>query len=209
MCKIFFLIVVSLVVVLFFVVVLVMVQFKGDWIVLVGIYQVVLKLNNGWLVGYILKVDVDNDVKLIIIGEYFIVDNLGIEVLVVLLFKYDININGLGCVGSIKQLLLVVILQYYFNSKGKVLLFVGVGVNYIIFFSEDIIGVLVGSKLKLQDLWGLVVYVGVDFVIGEKGVLCVDMCWIDIDSKVKLNGEKIGIVNIDLLVYGVLYVFKF
>lgn len=209
MCKIVFFLLFSLVVVLVLVVVFVMVQFKGDWMIGVGVYQVVLKLNNGVLVGGMLKVDVDNDIKLIIIGEYFIVDNLGIEVLVVLLFKYDINIVGFGCVGSIKYLLLVVLLQYYFNSKGKVLLFVGVGLNYIIFFSEEIGGVLVGSLLKLDDFWGLVVYVGVDFVVSDKGLLCVDVCWIDIDIGVKFDGEKIGIVNIDLLVYGVFYVFKF
>lgn len=156
-----------------------------------------------------LKVDVDNDVKPTITGEYFIADNLGIEVLAALPFKHDININGLGRVGSTKQLPPVVTLQYHFNSKGKVSPFVGAGVNYTTFFSEDTTGALAGSKLKLQDSWGLAAHAGIDFAIGEKGALRVDMRWIDIDSKVKLNGEKIGTVNIDPLVYGASYVFKF
>ncbi len=174
-----------------------MAQSKGDWTVSAGVHQVAPKSNNGWLAGGTLKVDVDNDVKPTITGEYFIADNLGIEVLAALPFKHDININGLGRVGSTKQLPPVVTLQYHFNSKGKVSPFVGAGVNYTTFFSEDTTGALAGSKLKLQDSWGLAAHAGVDFAIGEKGALRVDMRWIDIDSKVKLNGEKIGTVNID------------
>lgn len=186
-----------------------MAQSKGDWTVSAGVHQVAPKSNNGSLAGGTLKVDVDSDIKPTITGEYFIADNLGIEVLAALPFKHEISINGLGRVGSTKHLPPVVTLQYHFNSKGKVSPFVGAGLNYTTFFSEDTTGALAGSKLKLEDSWGLAAHAGVDFAIGEKGALRVDMRWIDIDSKVKLDGEKIGTVNIDPLVYGVSYVFKF
>lgn len=186
-----------------------MAQSKGDWTVSAGVHQVAPKSNNGSLAGGTLKVDVDSDIKPTITGEYFIADNLGIEVLAALPFKHDISINGLGRVGSTKHLPPVVTLQYHFNSKGKVSPFVGAGLNYTTFFSEDTTGALAGSKLKLEDSWGLAAHAGVDFAIGEKGALRVDMRWIDIDSKVKLDGEKIGTVNIDPLAYGVSYVFKF
>lgn len=186
-----------------------MAQSKGDWTVSAGVHQVAPKSNNGSLAGGTLKVDVDSDIKPTITGEYFIADNLGIEVLAALPFKHDININGLGRVGSTKHLPPVVSLQYHFNSAGKVSPFVGAGLNYTTFFSEDTTGALAGSKLKLQDSWGLAAHAGVDFAIGEKGALRVDLRWIDIDSKVKLDGEKIGTVNIDPLAYGVSYVFKF
>ncbi len=186
-----------------------MAQSKGDWTVSAGVHQVAPKSNNGSLAGGTLKVDVDSDIKPTITGEYFLADNLGIEVLAALPFKHDININGLGRVGSTKHLPPVVSLQYHFNSAGKVSPFLGAGLNYTTFFSEDTTGALAGSKLKLEDSWGLAAHVGVDFAIGEKGALRVDLRWIDIDSKVKLNGEKIGTVNIDPLAYGVSYVFKF
>jgi len=186
-----------------------MAQSKGDWTVSAGVHQVAPKSNNGSLAGGTLKVDVDSDIKPTITGEYFLADNLGIEVLAALPFKHDININGLGRVGSTKHLPPVVSLQYHFNSAGKVSPFLGAGLNYTIFFSEDTTGALAGSKLKLEDSWGLAAHAGVDFAIGEKGALRVDLRWIDIDSKVKLNGEKIGTVNIDPLAYGVSYVFKF
>lgn len=185
-----------------------MAQSKGDWTVAAGVHQVAPKSNNGTLAGG-LKVDVDSDIKPTITGEYFIADNLGIEILAALPFKHDINIDGLGRVGSTKHLPPVVSLQYHFNSKGKVSPFLGAGINYTTFFSEKTGGALAGSKLKMEDSWGLAAHAGLDFAINDKGSLRVDVRWMDIDSKVKLNGEKIGTVNIDPLAYGVSYVFKF
>ncbi len=185
-----------------------MAQSKGDWTISAGVHQVAPKSDNGTLAGG-LEVDVDSDIKPTITGEYFIADNLGIEVLAALPFKHDININGLGRVGSTKHLPPVVTLQYHFNSQGKVSPFVGAGVNYTTFFSEETSGALAGNDLKLEDSWGLAAHAGLDFKVAENGSLRVDVRWIDIDSKVKLNGEKIGTVNIDPLVYGVAYVFKF
>jgi len=186
-----------------------MAQSKGDWTIGAGVHQVAPKSNNGALAGGTLKVDVDNDIKPTITGEYFIADNLGIEMLAALPFKHDINIAGLGRVGSTKHLPPVVSLQYHFNSKGKVSPFVGAGLNYTTFFSEETGGALAGSSLKLDDSWGLAAHAGVDFTVSDKGSLRVDVRWIDIDTGVKLDGEKIGTVNIDPLAYGVSYVFKF
>jgi len=184
-------------------------QSKGDWTLGVGVHQVNPKSDNGKLAGGTLAVDVDSDIKPTITGEYFIADNLGIEVLAALPFKHDINIDGLGRVGSTKHLPPVISLQYHFNSKGKVSPFLGAGINYTTFFSEDTTGALAGSKLKLEDSWGLAAHAGVDFAVSTKDSIRVDMRWIDIDSKVKLDGEKLGTVNIDPLVYGVAYVHRF
>ena len=185
-----------------------MAQSKGDWTVSAGVHQVAPKSNNGWLAGGTLKVDVDNDVKPTITGEYFIADNLGIEVLAALPFKHDININGLGRVGSTKQLPPVVTLQYHFNSKGGVAVrWRGRELHHLLQRRHHrCIG---RQQVEAAGFVGPGRACGIDFAIGEKGALRVDMRWIDIDSKVKLNGEKIGTVNIDPLVYGASYVFKF
>lgn len=186
-----------------------MAQSKGDWTVSAGVHQVAPKSDNGALAGGTLHVDVDNDIKPTVTGEYFIADNLGIEVLAALPFKHDINIDGLGRVGSTKHLPPVVTLQYHFNSQGKVSPLLGVGVNYTTFFSEETGGALAGSKLKLDDSWGLALHAGLDFAVSEKSAVRVDVRWMDIDSKVKLDGQKLGTVNIDPLAYGVSYVVKF
>ena len=186
-----------------------MAQSKGGWTLSAGVHQVAPKSNNGALAGGTLKVDVDSDIKPTITGEYFIADNLGIEVLAALPFKHDIRIAGLGRVGSTKHLPPVVTLQYHFNSAGKVSPFLGAGINYTTFFSEETGGALAGSTLKLDDSWGLAAHAGLDFALSEKAALRVDLRWMDIDSKVKLDGQDLGTVNIDPLAYGVSYVVKF
>lgn len=183
-------------------------QSAGTWTVGVGAHQVNPKSDNGELAGGTLPVEVESNVRPTITGEYFIADNLGIEVLASLPFKHDIAIDGLGTVGETKHLPPTVSLQYHFG-QGKVKPFVGAGVNYTKFFSEETSGALEGADLELDASWGLAAHAGVDFKIGDKGAIRVDARWIDIDTDVSVEGEKLGTVNIDPLVYGVAYVFSF
>lgn len=191
-----------------------MAQSKGDWTLGVGVHAVDPKSDAGDLNGAPLGLGklptkVDSDVKPTVTFEYFVADNIGIEVLAALPFKHDISINGVGKVGETKQLPPVVSLQYHFTNSSKVTPFVGLGVNYTKFFSTDSKGALAGTKLKLEDSWGLAAHAGLDFAVSDKGALRVDMRWADIDTKVKVNGNSLGTAKIDPLVYGVAYVFKF
>lgn len=183
-------------------------QSAGTWTVGVGAHQVNPKSDNGELAGGTLPVEVESNVRPTITGEYFIADNLGIEVLASLPFKHDIAIDGLGTVGETKHLPPTVSLQYHFG-QGKVKPFVGAGVNYTKFFSEETSGALEGADLELDASWGLAAHAGVDFKVGDKGAIRVDARWIDIDTDVSVEGEKLGTVNIDPLVYGVAYVLSF
>ena len=74
---------------------------------------------------------------------------------------------------------------------------------------HDVFGRGVRAELELDASWGLAAHAGVDFKIGDKGAIRVDARWIDIDTDVSVEGEKLGTVNIDPLVYGVAYVFSF
>lgn len=184
-------------------------QSQGDWTLGIGVHQVNPKSDNGSLAGGTLPLDIDSDVKPTITFEYFLRDNLGLEVLAALPFKHDISIDGVGTVGSTKHLPPTVSLQYHFNSKGTVSPFLGAGLNYTTFFSEDTQGALEGVDLKLEDSWGLAAHAGIDFKVGERGAIRVDVRWIDIDTDVKADGVKLGTANIDPLVYGAAYVLKF
>lgn len=183
-------------------------QSAGTWTLGVGVHQVNPKSDNGALAGGTLPVEVESNVRPTITGEYFIADNLGIEVLASLPFKHDIAIDGLGTVGEAKHLPPTVSLQYHFG-QGKVKPFVGAGVNYTRFFSEETSGALEGADLELSASWGLAAHAGVDFKVGEKGAIRVDARWIDIDTDVSVEGQDLGTVNIDPLVYGAAYVFSF
>lgn len=184
-------------------------QSRGEWTLGLGAHQVNPKSDNGTLAAGTLPVEVDSDVQPTITFEYFVGNNLGIEVLAALPFEHDIAIEGLGNVGSTKHLPPTFSLQYHFNGHGTVSPFVGAGVNYTTFFSEDTRGALAGNDLKLDDSWGLAAHAGIDFAIGDRSAIRVDVRWMDIDTDVSLNGQDLGTVNIDPLVYGVAYVLTF
>lgn len=183
-------------------------QQAGEWTFSVGAHQVNPKSDNGSLAGNTLKVEVGSNVRPTVTAEYFVRDNLGIEVLASLPFQHDVDIKGFGKVGSVKHLPPTVSLQYHFGD-GKVKPFIGAGLNYTYIYGESTSGALAGSKLRLDNSWGLAAHAGVDFKVGDKGAIRVDARWIDIDSDVKLNGTNLGTVNIDPLVYGAAYVFQF
>ena len=184
-------------------------QSAGDWTVAIGAHQVNPDSDNGALAGGTLPLDIGSSTRPTIAFEYFLRDNLGLEVLAALPFQHDINIDGLGRVGSTKHLPPTISLQYHFNSAGKVSPLLGVGLNYTTFFSEDTRGALEGTRLELDDSFGLAAHAGVDFKVGEKGAIRVDVRWMDIDSDVKLDGAALGTAEIDPLVYGAAYVMRF
>ena len=184
-------------------------QSAGDWTLGLGAHVVDPKSGNGHLADGTLAVNVDDDIKPTITFEYFLRDGLGLEVLAAWPFEHDIAIAGLGTVGSTKQLPPTVSLQYHFNTAGKVSPFVGAGVNYTTFFSEDTRGALAGADLKLDDSWGLAAHAGIDFAVGQRSAIRIDARWIDIDSDVSLDGASLGTVHIDPIVYGAAYVMKF
>lgn len=186
----------------------VLAQSAGDWTIAVGVHQVNPKSGNGSLAGNTLDVEVGSDVKPTITAEYFIGDNLGIEILASWPFEHDIAINGLGNVGSTRHLPPTVSLQYHFG-QGAVTPFLGVGVNFTRFSGEQTSGALAGSRLELDNSWGLAAHAGIDFTLTERSAIRVDARWIDIDTDVRLDGADLGTVQIDPLVYGVAYVIKF
>ncbi len=187
-------------------------QSAGSWTVGIGAHNVAPKSDNGTLTATPLgnlTMDVGSNVRPTITGEYFLQDNLGIEVLAALPFQHDISVAGVGKVGSTRHLPPTVSLQYHFG-QGKVKPFVGIGVNYTTFFSTKAEGAIAGANLDLSDSWGLAAHLGVDFKVGEKGAIRLDYRKVDIDTRVKLNGANLGTkntVNIDPSVYGIAYVF--
>ena len=189
-------------------------QSAGHWTLGVGVHQVAPRSDNGTLVGTplgTLKMDVGNSTRPTVTAEYFLKDNLGVEVLAALPFQHDIDVVGVGKVGSTKHLPPTVSLQYHFGN-GTLRPFVGLGVNYTRFFGTGTTGPIAGTRLSLSDSWGLAGHVGVDVRVGEKGAIRIDYRKLDIDTKVKLNGANLGApntVHIDPSVYGVAYVFSF
>lgn len=183
-------------------------QQAGDWTFGLGAHVVAPKSDNGSLAGGALEADVGDNWRPTFTGEYFFRDNWGIEVLASLPFHHDIELNGVKA-GSTKHLPPTVSLQYHFTGSEKVKPFIGAGVNYTLFFSQDTTGPLAGADLDLDNSFGLALHGGLDFAVGTNKFVRLDARWIDIDTDVKVNGASVGTVNIDPMVYGAAFVWKF
>lgn len=184
-------------------------QSAGEWTVGIGVHNVDPKSNNGTLANGTLPLSIGSSARPSATFEYFIRDNLGVEVLAAWPFEHDISVKGLGKVGSTKHLPPTVSLQYHFNDKGRVSPLIGAGVNFTTFFDSKTTGPLAGSDLSLASSWGLGVHAGLDFRISERATLRVDARWMNIESSVRVDGQRLGTAKIDPLVYGAAYVMKF
>lgn len=183
----------------------------GSWTVGVGAGYVMPTDDNGSLVNDTLKVDLDSDTRPTLTGEYFVADNIGIEVLAALPFHHDMTLTdaaGNVIKAKTQHLPPTVSLQYHFdNVNTMVKPFVGVGVNYTTFFKERIY--LNESSLKVKDSVGVAGHMGVDFPIAARDAVRVDARYINIEPDVELNGNDIGTVDINPWVFGVSYIKSF
>jgi outer membrane protein len=173
----------------------------GDWLVRAGIWGVYPKSDNLSL-GPNADIEVDDGYSLGFNVTYMVSPNIGIELLGSWPFSHDISLTGAGTIGETKHLPPTVSVQYHFLPDNNFRPYVGVGLNYTLFFDEDAKGALSGADLELDDSWGLAAQVGMDFDVAPNWFLNVDVRYIDIDTKAKLNGASIGTVEIDPWIVG-------
>jgi outer membrane protein len=177
-------------------------QEKGTITIGLGFHAVDPKSDNGTLAGA--AATIGTSARPSVTAEYFIRDNLGVELLAALPFKHSVSLDG-AKIGTVKHLPPVISLQYHFANSSALTPFVGIGLNYTTFFQEE----SPLGDLKLKDSFGLAAHVGVDWALNDKAALRVDARWANIDSKATLDGADIGTAEIDPLVYGMAYVLKF
>lgn len=165
---------------------------------------------------------------------YMLSDQWAIEVLGASPFEHDINVDVAGIealtgipdgkyeVGSTKHLPPTVSLQYFlFDNESRIQPYVGLGVNYTVFFDQSSTGPF--SDLDLDNSLGLTGQVGVDVMLTDK-ILFNAAAWrmdIDTDAEVDVTtlggslgaGETISLssddVDIDPMVYMMSIGYKF
>ena len=178
-------------------------QSQGDWTIGIGVGNVNPKSDNGDLAGF--QADIDDDTRPIFTFEYFVRDNLGVELLLATPFDHDIALDGVGDIGSTKHLPPTVSLNYHFPTNSAWKPYIGAGINYTEFFEEE----SSLGKLELDSSWGFAVQAGVDYMLSDTGMLRFTARYIDIETDAKLDGTKIGTAEIDPVVLSVSYVMKF
>ena len=186
-------------------------------------------------------VSVDSDTQLGITATYMITPHIGVGLLAATPFKHDIDgdksLSGFGKLGDTKQLPPTLTLQYFpMDSASRFQPYAGVGINYTKFFEEDTnntlntvldsvaqqnfgtpAGTVDGSKLDLDDSFGLALELGADYMLTENLGLNAAIWWIDLDTDATITamagntevGEITTDVDIDPLVYMVGITYKF
>lgn len=184
----------------------------GTWSIAAGAHYVDPKSDNGTLNNG-LSVDVDGDVRPTISGEYFIANNVGVELLAAIPFHHDFDLNDAAgnrvLSGKTQHLPPTLSLQYHFdgyNMPMNVKPFVGVGVNYTTFFKEKISN---GADLDLDDSVGVAGHIGLDIPFAPTESFRIDARYMDIKTDAKLNGVDAGEIDISPWVYGVAFVKQF
>ncbi|SNT69513.1 outer membrane protein [Psychrobacter sp. LV10R520-6] len=186
----------------------------GTWSIAAGAHYVDPKSDNGTVNvdGTDYSVDVDGDVRPTLTGEYFVANNVGIELLAAIPFHHDFTLtdasgNKIG--GKTQHLPPTLSVQYHFdgyNMPMNIKPFVGVGVNYTTFFKER---VATGGDLDLDDSVGVAGHIGLDIPFAATEAFRIDARYMDIKTDASLNGADIGEIDISPWVYGVAFVKQF
>jgi len=178
-------------------------QAAGTWNLGLGMHNTSPKSSNSQALGGA-RATVDDDVQPTITVEYFVYENLGIELLASLPFRHSVKANG-DYIGQTKLLPPTLSMQYYFVNASKFTPFVGVGLNYITFFDTR----ASGFDLDAEDSWGFAAHAGVDYKVTERSSIRLDARWVDVETELKANGTKIGKLALDPIVFGAAWVYKF
>ena len=165
-----------------------------------------------------LNAEVDDDTQFGVIPMYMVTDNVGIELLTATPFEHNITLNGKGVnlkAGSTKQLPPTLTVQWYpRGGQSGWQPFLGMGVNYTIFFDEDTdkeldetLNAILGATdvdLDLDNSFGLSAQAGVDIPFAKNWAVSFEVWYIDISTNATVRTDVGNVhfkTDIDPFVY--------
>ena len=167
---------------------------------------------------------VDDNTQLGLNFVYFYDSNWAVELLAATPYTHDVTIQDKNAVlgvdganlGEVSHLPPTLSALYYFDTNSAFKPYVGVGINYTVFFDEEFAAApksLGLSNLELDGSFGLSAQIGADYHLDEKWSLNASIRYIDIDSDATFDvaGNNIGKaeVNVDPMVYSLMLGYKF
>ncbi|MCK7545683.1 outer membrane beta-barrel protein [Marinobacter bryozoorum] len=182
--------------------------------------------DEGWEVG------VDSDTQLGLSATWMMTDSFALSLLAATPFQH--NLYGSGSLpkaadlGSTKHLPPTLTLQYYpLHSSHKIQPYIGVGVNYTIFFEEETSDTLTGAvdnylgggvvsstDMDLDDSFGVAAEIGVDIRLSDQFGINAGVWYADIDTTADINayganGDKLGTAKVDVEIDPMVYMVGF
>lgn len=134
--------------------------------------------------------------------SYFFNKNLALEL--VLTYPQTIDISAGGTkIGKVDALPPSLMLQYHFADLGAFKPYVGAGLNYTLFTKKSFDVAGLGKISVDQTSLGLAGQVGFDYFLTKNVSLNVDVKYIQMATDVKLDGAKIGKLDLNPITAGV------
>jgi outer membrane protein len=182
-----------------------------------------LKLDGAKVSGT--KATVDSNTQLGLAFAYMVTDHVGIELLAATPFSHQVNVKGLGPaldgkLADIKHLPPTLSVQYYpMDAGSKFQPYAGIGLNYTLFFNEDLTSDRKDqgfSNMKMKNSVGLAGQLGMDYMLTDNLLFNASVWYVDINTEASIDGPSaLGVgktkvdVDIDPWVYMVGIGYKF
>ncbi len=136
--------------------------------------------------------------------SYFITKNIATELILTYPQKHDIK-AGSTKIGSLKQLPPTLTLQYHFTPESSFRPYVGAGLNYTRISSVSLPD---GFSID-KNSFGYALQAGFDVALTKQTSLNFDVKKVKIATDVKANGNKVGTLHVDPLLFGIGFGYRF
>ena len=131
---------------------------------------------------------------------YMVRQSIGIE-LILATSRHEVTSN-VGALGGVNVLPPTLLLQYYFNSAGKIRPYVGAGVNYTLFYNNGLHAGDTPVSIK-NSSFGPALQAGIDVQVARNLFVNFDVKKIWMRTSASADGTSLGSLKIDPLVVGV------
>ena len=150
---------------------------------------------------------------------YMLTDHLGLELILATSQNNLVGKEGLANLGVIADTRILpptLTLQFHPFPKSRFRPYVGIGVNYTIFYDEEstasLVNTLGETNVDIDDSFGLAAQAGIDIQITDRWFLNFDFKWVEIEANITLTsgGTKRTVdVDLDPFIWGIGVGWKF
>jgi len=179
----------------------------GDWVLRAGSITIDPTNSFSSVADGAFDLRAGSDTQLGLSVTYMALNQLGIEVQAATPFSHDVNARGAGKIASVKHLPPTVTANYYpFGGTDRSLQpYLGAGLNHTIFWSEQLndLGTTAtgANELDAGSSWGLAAQIGLDYRLSDRLGVGASVYYVDIESQLRLDGNRIGKIRIDPWIY--------
>lgn len=131
---------------------------------------------------------------------YMVRDHIGVE-LILGTARHKVTSN-IGSLGDVSHLPPTVTLQYHINPTGKFRPYVGAGVNYTLFYHNDLSAAGTGIGIRNHS-FGPALQIGADYQVSKRIFVNFDVKKLWIKTDATMGGAPLGTLKIDPWIVGI------